>query len=86
MFADRTFYDLQEVPVYSMGKWSKYAIKLLTLWQEMDAASDFIYSNCYKVVSQDPKDEVINDNASLKTGVALMIVSFNCYRAFVGVK
>jgi hypothetical protein len=32
LFVDRTFYDLQEVPVYSMGVWSKYALKFLTLW------------------------------------------------------
>ena len=51
LFADRTFYDLQEVPIYSMGLWSKYAIKFLTFWKNLDSSNDFIFSNCYKVVA-----------------------------------
>jgi hypothetical protein len=74
LFADRTFYDIQEVPVYSMGSWAKYAIKFLTLWRDLDSSEDFIFTNCYKVIAQDPNDEVINDNSSLKTGVSLHII------------
>jgi hypothetical protein len=74
VFCDRTFYNLSEVPIYTMGKWAKYGIKLITLWNDLDSTSDFIYSNCYKVMSQDPNDEVINDNASLKTGISLAII------------
>jgi len=51
LFVDRTFYDLQEVPVYSMGLWSKYALKFLTLWQGVDSTEDYIFSNCYKVIA-----------------------------------
>ena len=76
LFVDRTFYDLQEVPVYSMGVWSKYALKFLTLWSGVDSTEDYIFTNCYKVISQDPNDEVIHDNASMKTGVSLKIVNF----------
>ena len=75
LFVDRTFYDLQEVPVYSMGVWSKYALKILTLWSGVDSTEDYIFTNCYKVIAQDPNDEVIHDNASMKTGVSLKIVS-----------
>jgi hypothetical protein len=74
LFTDRTFYDLQEVPIYSMGLWSKYAMKFLTLWGDLDSTPDFVYTNCYKVIAQDPNDEVINDSASLKTGISLRIV------------
>ena len=74
LFADRTFYDIHEVPIYSMGLWAKYAIKFLTLWSGLDSSNDFVYTNCYKVIAQDPCDEVINDNASLKTGISLRIV------------
>lgn len=51
LFADRTFYDLQEVPIYSMGLWSKYAMKTLTLWGDLDSSPDFVFTNCYKVVA-----------------------------------
>ena len=74
LFADRTFYSLEEVPVYSMGAWAKWAIKIFARWREIDSTDDFIYSTCYKVLAQDPNDEVINENASLKTGISLKIV------------
>lgn len=74
LFVDRTFYDLSEVPQYSMGGWTKNAVRFLTLWRDLDSSDSYIYSNCYKVVAQDPKDEIINDNASLKTGISLKIV------------
>jgi hypothetical protein len=51
LFTDRTFFSLEEVPIYSMGLWAKYAIKAFTLWTETDSSSDFIFSNCYKVIS-----------------------------------
>lgn len=74
LFADRTFYSLEEVPVYSMGVWAKWAMKIFALWEDVDSTKDYIFTNCYKVISQDPKDEIINDNASLKTGISLRIV------------
>lgn len=74
LFADRTFASLEEVPVYSMGAWAKWAIKIFALWKGCDATRDFIFSSCYKVIAQDSNDEVISDNASLKTGIALRIV------------
>lgn len=33
-----------------------------------------MYTNCYKVVAQDPADEVINDVCSLKTGVSYQVL------------
>lgn len=83
VFCDRTFYNLSEVPLYMMGKWAKYGMKLITLWSDLDATSDFIYANCYKVISQDPNDEVINDNASLKTGISLAIIQAELKNRFI---
>ena len=57
-----------------MGNWAKWAIKFFTLWKDLDSTDSYIFANCYKVIAQDPNDEVINDNASLKTGVSLKIV------------
>ena len=74
LFSDRTFYSLEAVPVYTMGAWAKWAIKIFTMWKEIDGTEDYIFANCYKVIAQDPNDEVINDNASLKTGISLRIV------------
>jgi hypothetical protein len=74
LFADRTFSSLEEVPVYSMGVWAKWMIKIFARWKETDGTRDYIFANCYKVIAQDAKDEVVNDNASLKTGVSLKIV------------
>lgn len=74
LFADRTFYSLEEVSIYSLGAWTKWAIKILTLWTDMEVTRDFIFANCYKVLATDPNDEVINENASLKTGISLKIV------------
>ena len=76
LFADRTFYSLEDVPIYSMGLWAKWAMKIFTWWSDVDATRDYIFANCYKVIAQDANDEVINDAVSLKTGVSLKIVRF----------
>lgn len=76
IFADRSFSALSEVPVYSFGSWSKYAMKLFTMWDKDQVTKDYIFANCYKVLSSDPNDAVINDNASLKNGVSHKIVLF----------
>ena len=86
LFVDRTFYDLSEVPQYSMGGWTKHAVRFLTLWSDLDSSDSYIYSNCYKVVAQDPKDEIINDNASLKTGISLKIVIIHNFDSFLDLK
>lgn len=70
IFADRTFSNLDNVPIYSLGAWAKWSMKFFTFWKDVDATRDYIYANCYKVIAQDPSDEVINDNASLKTGIS----------------
>ena len=49
-------------------------MKFITMWDNPDSSRDFLYSNCYKVIAQDPKDEVINDICSLKTGISLNII------------
>lgn len=33
-----------------------------------------MYTNCYKVIAQDPADEVIPDACSLKTGVSFQVL------------
>lgn len=51
LFADRTFYALDEVPVYTIGPWAKWGIKIFTRWAEADGTRDYIFANCYKVIA-----------------------------------
>ena len=46
----------------------------LTQWENPDNSRDFLYTNCYKVIGQDPEDSVIPDVCSAKTGVSLNIL------------
>jgi hypothetical protein len=75
LFADRTFSALDLVPIYSMGMWAYWGMKIFSLWKDLDQTRDYIFANCYKVISCDPNDEVVHDNSSLKTGVSLKIVT-----------
>lgn len=53
-----------------LGDWANIGIKLITgVFKEQDSTQDYIYSNCYKVLGQDPNDELINELVSLKTGL-----------------
>lgn len=83
LFADRTFRSLDEAAKYTTGAWAQYALPFFTFWYDTDLTTDYIFSSCYKVMSNDPNDEIINDNASLKTGVAKKIVSTEPARNFL---
>lgn len=48
---------------------------MIMRWDDPDCSRDYMYSSCYKVVAQDPEDEIISDICSLKTGVALSILN-----------
>ena len=76
LFADRTFRSLDNAARYTVGAWVKWALPLITFWFDTDLTTDYIFASCYKVMSNDPNDEIIDDNASLKTGVAKKIVSY----------
>ena len=73
LFSDRSFARLNEVVEYSFGKWAKVILLLVSRWK-VDSALDFLYVNCYKIISADPHDNMINDLASLKSGVAIKLI------------
>ena len=77
LFADRTFGSLEKVAKYSIGRWTQWALPFFTMQFESDLTTDYIFSSCYKVMSNDPNDEIIDDNASLKVCVAKKIVSLS---------
>ena len=58
-----------------MGSWAQYGLPFFTFWFDTDLTTDYIFSSCYKVMSNDPNDEIVDDNASLKTGVAKKIIN-----------
>jgi hypothetical protein len=73
LFADRTFCSLNSVSNYNFGRLAQYLYTYLTWWHT-DSAQDFLYADCYKVISADPNDTMINDLASLKSGVAVKLL------------
>ena len=44
------------------------------MWENPSVSEDYLLSNCYKVIAQDPNDEVISDGISCKTGISLKII------------
>jgi hypothetical protein len=74
LFADRTFMSLNEVASAMLGAWAGYGLPILTGWLDTDVTSDYVFSSCYKVLGAANNDEIIQDTASLKTGVAKMII------------
>jgi hypothetical protein len=75
IFADRTFSSLDAVAKFTMGAWAEWALPFFTMWWNTDVTTDYIFASCYKVMANDSNDEIINDSASLKTGVAQKIIS-----------
>jgi hypothetical protein len=73
LMIDRSFSDLLVIPRQS-GRALPLLLQALTLWQNPECSKDFLFSNCYKVLSCDPHDEVVADPCSLKTGLAMEIL------------
>lgn len=69
LFADRTFSSLSSAAYYNFGKIAYWGYRLAR-GDDADSVQNYIESRCYKVISCDSKDLMINDLASLKTGVA----------------
>ena len=74
LFADRTFRSLEHTAKHGIGVWAGFALPFFTFCFDSDLTTDYIFSSCYKVMGNDPNDEIIDDNASLKTGVAKKII------------
>ncbi|KAL7562790.1 hypothetical protein ACA910_019066 [Epithemia clementina (nom. ined.)] len=72
LVCDRTFCNLEAVAQRLVGDWTAHAIRALTfaVWNT-DVAGDFLAASCPKIVAQDAVDQIIADEASLKTGVAV---------------
>jgi len=71
--ADRTFMNLSNVGMFSFGSILAKFYQLITLW-DSNISSDYVQSNCYKILTFDPKDEVIHCLSSLKYGVTKKVL------------
>lgn len=58
LFLDRTFKDLLSI-LEEESRILPLLCRALTLWENPNNAEDFMHSQCYKVIAQDPRDEVI---------------------------
>ena len=57
-----------------MGIWASYGIRFFLGQWDQSSVSDYLYSNCYKILACDPNDDLIRDQASLKNGISNQIV------------
>jgi len=73
VFLDRCFSSLNDMALYSFGKVASFIYKYIGRWR-VDVSSDFLSSECYKVLSVDHQDATIHDFASLKTGIAIEFI------------
>ena len=64
---------LTDVARNNFGFVAYMTLYCFTGWKA-DSSRDFVFSKCYKVVSSDPQDTLINDLASLKTGIAVKLL------------
>lgn len=85
LFVDRGFGRLNQVVEYSFGKWAKYLLKLTSRW-DVDASADYLYVNCYKLISNDSQDATINDLISLKSAVAIKLIETRGLEVAEGIK
>mmetsp|Transcript_19210 Transcript_19210/g.19203 ORF Transcript_19210/g.19203 Transcript_19210/m.19203 type:complete len:238 (+) Transcript_19210:664-1377(+) len=72
LFADRTFSTLGDATRYNFGQVAFYPFQILGP-VDTDSAGDYISSHCYKVLAADPRDDMIDDLASLKSGIAIQL-------------
>ncbi|EGR34522.1 hypothetical protein IMG5_008710 [Ichthyophthirius multifiliis] len=66
--ADRTFSKFSQVALHSFGPKASKAFQLLTDW-DFDSSYAYLKANCYKIITVDPKDEVLPFLSSLLNGV-----------------
>lgn len=73
--ADRTFSTLSTVAEFSIGRWTRTALRIGQI--EARNVQNFLRGRCYKVMISDSRDTVIPEVSALKTGVALAMCGEN---------
>ena len=81
MICDRNFGKLDNiVQNYNYGKFLYILYKLLC-FQTTDNVDNYLNTNCYKILLNDPKDEIIYETCSLKTLISAELCKkyFECH-------
>ena len=60
--------NLSNVGQVSFGHWVGKFYQMITLW-DSPISTDYVQAKCYKVLTYDPRDEIIHSLSSLKYGV-----------------
>lgn len=71
--ADRTFSSLSDVAYLGFGSVAGILYRLLTGWSD-DSNKNFVDAKCYKIVTFDPKDEMIPLLASLRQSISKHVI------------
>lgn len=73
LFADRSVWSLGITSYFKYGKAVDWLLKF-TCSDSWSVADDYLRVNCYKVISCDSLDAVVNDLGSLKSGVTFALL------------
>ena len=73
LFVDRSFSSLGDIAKFNFNKIVYWIFKAFH-WDRTCVSSDYCSVECYKILSSDPQDTMINDLASLKNGVAIKCI------------
>ena len=71
--ADRTFESIFKVADYTAGRLLGMCLRFITAWDNR-VVSDYLESSCYKIITFDPRDEVIPFLCSLQHGVTVKTI------------
>jgi len=71
--ADRTFESLFKVGSHVAGRFLAVLYRFITLWSDQ-VSTDYLEASCYKILTFDPRDEVIPFLCSLKHGVTMKVI------------
>lgn len=72
--AGRTFTSLTDVVHYMLGKCLGGIFHWITFWTD-ENTRNFVDAHCYKIITFDPKDEIIPYEASLRYGISHAVLS-----------
>ena len=76
LFADRTFASLSNAARYNFGKFAEILFRAVGP-KDSNSVKDFFDVNCFKIISCDCNDMMINNLGSLKAGIAIQYFSLN---------
>ncbi|OMJ70941.1 hypothetical protein SteCoe_30978 [Stentor coeruleus] len=77
-FLDRTFGSLSDTIFFTLGKFAYFSF-FLARYPDIETVSTFLKLKCYKLISSDPFDSVINNLASLKSALAYKLIENNSF-------